>query len=96
MRTAIVAVLCLVAPSLVAAEPAPAPREGSAPSTSDCARARHAGKTCVLDLPAEVLTGESDTAGDLALHLLVFGTEASLIRVRHDFIPEIVKTADDL
>ncbi|MEO7729946.1 MAG: hypothetical protein ABIY55_03165 [Kofleriaceae bacterium] len=92
MRTAIVAVLCLVAPSLVSADPAPAARE----VTGDCARARHAGKTCVLDLPAEVLTGDHATAGDLALHLLVFGTEASLIRVRHDFIPEIVKTADDL
>ncbi|MBC7973857.1 MAG: hypothetical protein H7138_02645, partial [Myxococcales bacterium] len=60
------------------------------------ARARQAGKTCVLDLPAEELTGDRATAGELALRILVFGTEASLVRVRRDFIPEIVKTAEDL
>ena len=94
MRTAIVAVLCLVAPTLVSADPVPADAKPAV--SNDCARARHAGKTCVLDLPAEELTGEHASAGDLAMRILVFGTEASLIRVRHDFIPEIVKTADDL
>jgi hypothetical protein len=96
MRTAIAAVLCLASASLVAADPAPAAREVTTLVTGDCARARQAGKTCVLDLPAEELTGDHASANDLALRILVFGTEASLIHVRHDFIPEIVKTAEDL
>ena len=94
MRTAIVALLCLVAPALVAADPAP--RDPATLISADCARARHVGKTCVLDLPAEELTGEHASANDLALRILVFGTEALLIHVRHDFLPEIVKTAEDL
>lgn len=95
MRIAVVLALCTILPGVAAADPAPA-RDASKLVNGDCARARQAGKTCVLDLPAEELTGEHASAGDLAMRILVFGTEASLIRVRHDFIPEIVKTADDL
>jgi len=94
MRLAFAALLCLVAPRLVAADPAP--REVGQLVTGDCARARHAGKTCVLDLPAEVLTGEHASGDGLAVQILVFGTKDSLIRIRRDFIPEIVKTAEDL
>jgi hypothetical protein len=73
-------------PALAAAEP----RDG------DCALARRAGKPCVLDLPAEEVTGDKASADDVATRILVFATERSLIRVRHDFLPEIVKAAEDL
>lgn len=95
MRIAMTLVLCLTAPSLVAAEPAPA-RDVRQLVSDDCARARAAGKTCVLDIAAEELTGDRASADDLALRLLVFGAQRSLIRVRQDFIPQIVKTAEDL
>ena len=64
--------------------------------TDDCARARKAGKTCVLDVPPEEVGGTTPTAGDTEFRILTFGKEASLIRVRRDFIPEIVKLAEDL
>jgi hypothetical protein len=97
MRIAVAAVLCsLLSPLTVphaAAEPA---RDASQLVTGDCARARKAGKTCVLDLPAEEVAGDLATAGELAVRIRVFGTATSLIRVRRDFISEIVKTAEDL
>lgn len=74
-------------PALAAADPR---------QDGDCARARKAGKTCVLDLPAEEVTADKAGADDIATRLLVFATERSLIRVRHDFLPEIVKAAEDL
>jgi hypothetical protein len=95
MRIAVAVVLCLVSPPLVAADPTPA-RDVRQLVAGDCARARQAGKTCVLDIPAEELTGDRASASDVALHIRVFGTQSSLIRVRHDFIPEIVKAAEDL
>jgi hypothetical protein len=64
--------------------------------TDDCARARKAGKTCVLDVAAEDVGGQTPTAGDTGTRALVFRPEGSLIRLRRDFIPEIVKTAEDL
>src|SRR5882762_8320901 len=64
--------------------------------TDDCARARKAGKTCVLEVPAEDVGGQAPTADQIGITLLTFGPHSSLIRVRHDFIPEIVKTAEDL
>ena len=64
--------------------------------TDDCALARKAGKTCVLDVPAEDVGGKVPTVDDVGVRILTFGKSGSLIRVRHDFIPEIVKTAEDL
>jgi hypothetical protein len=84
----------LAVPWLAAADPRPA--ETAQLVAGDCERARKAGKTCVLDLPAEELTGERAGAGALGVRVVVFGTTSSLIRVRRDFIPEIVKTAEDL
>jgi hypothetical protein len=103
MRTVVAAVMLtsVILPASVLADPSPA----SSPSlksdvtkmvTDDCARARKAGKTCVLDVPAEDVDGQSPTAGDTGVRILIYGTQASLIRIRRDFIPEIVKTAEDL
>jgi hypothetical protein len=93
------------------ADRTPAPTPGSAPPaaaapapaadatrlvTDDCARARKAGKTCELTLSAEEVGGQAPGPDDIALRLLRFGQAGSLIRVRYDFIPEIVKAAEDL
>jgi hypothetical protein len=74
----------------------PRPTGASRMVTDDCALARRANKTCVLDVPAEDVDGKVPTVDDLAVRILTFGKAGSLIRVRRDFIPEIVKAADDL
>ena len=97
MRT-VVALLMLtsvVLPVSVFADPSPA-ADVTKMVTEDCARARKAGKTCVLDVQAEEVGGSTPTAGDVGTRILIFGTATSLIRLRYDFIPEIVKTAEDL
>jgi hypothetical protein len=97
MRLVVAAVMLtsVVLPVAVFADPSPA-TEVTRMVTDDCARARKAGKTCVLEVPAEDVGGTSPAAGEIGLRLLTFGKAESLIRVRHDFIPEIVKAAEDL
>jgi hypothetical protein len=72
------------------------PTEATRMVTDDCAIARRAGKTCVLDVPAEDVGGKTPVADDIAVRITRFGTSQSLIRLRRDFIPEIVRAADDL
>lgn len=63
----------------------------------DCARARAASKTCVLTIDdADELEGQLPTAGDGAVSILAWGRSASLVKLRRDFIPEILRTAEDL
>jgi hypothetical protein len=100
MRT-VLAIAILAATALpAAAEPAARPATGASDVTrmvtDDCARARKAGKTCVLEVAAEDVGGVAPTADQIGVAILRFGTGASLIRVRLDFIPEILKTAEDL
>jgi hypothetical protein len=62
----------------------------------DCARARKANKTCVLDMGTENVDGDKPVADGLSHTLIVFGGSPSLVRARMDFIPEILRTAEDL
>lgn len=62
----------------------------------DCAAARKAGKTCVLDIIPEDVDGKVPTHSEININVLPNGTHASLIHIRRDFIPEILKTAEDL
>ncbi|HEU0033538.1 MAG TPA: hypothetical protein VFQ53_23060 [Kofleriaceae bacterium] len=93
-------VLCLVvfAPltltTLAAADPLPDARKMA---TDDCARARKAGKTCVITIgEGESLDGRVPTAGEGIISIPGTDKAASLIHIRHDFIPEILKSAEDL
>lgn len=92
---AVVMLTSVVLPASVFADPSPA-TDVTKMVTEDCARARNAGKTCVLDVPAEDVDGTTPVPSDVSTRILIFGTQASLIRLRHDFIPEIVKAAEDL
>ncbi len=65
-------------------------------ATDDCARARKAGKTCVLSIEGEDVKGTVPTVGDTSFSIAGFGTAESLIRIRRNFIPEILKTAEDI
>ena len=86
------AFLSLAAPAAFA-DPSP---EVQKMTGDDCAHARKAGKTCVLDMGSEAIDGEAPAGDGIASAMLVFGTMKSLIHVRMDFIPEILRTAEDL
>lgn len=78
------------------ADPARTP-DAPAMHTDDCAKARKQNKPCVLDMgKGEQLDGNGVTPTGSATSILDFGKAGSLIRIRRDFIVEILKTADDL
>jgi len=63
----------------------------------DCAAARKSNKTCVIDMgKGDDVEGNSPTAGGTTVGVIQTGKEPSMIRVRHDFIVEIIKSAEDL
>jgi hypothetical protein len=96
MRSVIAAALLisLIVPASVLADPRPT--DVGRMVTDDCALARKAGKTCVLEVPPEDIPGKVPTADEIAVRALRFDKPGSLIRVRRDFIPEIVKAGEDL
>jgi hypothetical protein len=66
-------------------------------ATDDCAKARKAGKTCVLSITDDDdIIGSAPTYGDTGTALIGFGNHGSLIKLRMDFIPEILRTAEDI
>jgi hypothetical protein len=65
--------------------------------TDDCAQARKHGRTCVIDMgKGDSIDGSAPTAGGSAIGVITTGKDTSLIHIRRDFIPEILKTAEDL
>lgn len=66
-------------------------------ATEDCAKARKAGKTCVLSITDDDdIIGNTPTWGDTSTGFIGFGDHESLIKLRRDFIPEILRTAEDI
>jgi hypothetical protein len=66
-------------------------------ATDDCAKARKLNKTCVLSITDdEDITGKVPTYDDQNPGFIQFGDHDSLIKLRHDFIPEILRTAEDI
>jgi hypothetical protein len=64
--------------------------------SDDCARARKQNKTCVLDMGTETLEGNVGKNEGERVDILTFSKLPSLIRIRRDFIVEILKSAEDL
>lgn len=64
--------------------------------TDDCARARRLHQTCELEMEGENLTGNGASGDGERVGILEFGKSASLIRIRREFIVEILKSAEDL
>lgn len=80
-----------------AADPKPATAKTSEQMvTDDCTRAHKAGKQCVINIESEAIGGETPSGEGVGVAVLKFGNAGSLIRIRRDFIPEIVKSAEDL
>ena len=95
MRSLLVTAL-LLGPALAAADPSPI-RAAGAMHTDDCARARTQNKTCVIDMgKAEDITAEQPSTDEVRIDVTQFGESTSLLRLRRDFIVEILKTAEDL
>jgi hypothetical protein len=66
-------------------------------ASDDCAKARKQSRPCVITMDkAEDITGTSPTAGGSAIGILDYGKAASLVRIRRDFIVEMLKTAEDI
>ena len=65
-------------------------------NANDCAQARKLNKTCVLSIEEEAVDGKVPTLTETSVVVNPFGKHGSLIRVRKDFIPEILKSAEDL
>jgi hypothetical protein len=92
MRKFLLATTLLLAPTLAMADTPDVTKM----KADDCARARKQNKTCVLDMGTEEIQGDVKTPTGTSVGLIKFGTAASLIRVRKDFIVEILKSAEDL
>ena len=90
----------MLVPSVAAAEPNNGATH-SAPTveqtaTDDCAKARKAGKACVLDVGAEDVGGTAPTANGTSISVIIPPPNGSLIRLRRDFVLEILKSAEDM
>lgn len=88
-------VVSLAIPAVALAQPAKA-ADVTTMASDDCAKARKAGKTCVLTIEDEDITGTTPTYGDTNTAIIGFGDHDSLIKLRRDFIPEILRTAEDI
>jgi hypothetical protein len=83
----------LLLPAIAVADPTP---DVTKMTKDDCAAARKANKTCVLSIEDEKIEGGRPSAGESTIVVQPFVDHSSLIRIRRDFIPEILKTAEDL
>jgi hypothetical protein len=64
--------------------------------TDDCAKATRAKKQCVLKFEGHEVAGGTPTATGTTVTVIGPTRQPSLIRIRRDFIQEILKTAEDL
>jgi hypothetical protein len=92
MRTLVI-LATLLLPAIVSADPA---KSAEQKHTDDCAAARKANKTCVLDMGKEELTADKPVASGIGVAVIDIKKEPSMIHIRRDFIVEIIKSAEDL
>ena len=93
MRILLAAALLASLPVVASADPTPDVQKMAA---DDCARARKLNKTCVLSIESEIIDGDTPK-GDLPPVVIPIDTKlGSLIRIRRDFIVEILKSAEDI
>jgi hypothetical protein len=95
MRILLATLLVSLAATAAAADPKPSTDVGKMAS-DDCARARRAKKDCILTIDSEEIEGGTPRATGTTVTLLNDPKHPSLIRVRRDFIQEILKSAEDL
>jgi hypothetical protein len=88
----------LLVPAIAVADPTPSRTpDARQMHTDDCARARKANRTCVIDMgKSEDVVGNSPTSSGVSVGVIQPGKQPSLIRLRKEFIVEILKTTEDL
>ncbi|HEY1554131.1 MAG TPA: hypothetical protein VGF94_04815 [Kofleriaceae bacterium] len=95
MRSLLVLVL-LTAPALADSKHEPKSKSAETKHSDDCAAARKAHQDCVLTFENNVIEGNSPTGGGTTVATLPTTKQPSLLPIRHDFIVEIIKSAEDL
>jgi hypothetical protein len=65
-------------------------------NADDCARARKLHKTCELTIGPEDIEGGVSKPDGIGFSARDWAYMNSLIHIRRDFIPEIIKSAEDL
>ena len=95
MRLFLAAILVSLTATSAVANPSP-PRDVGKMAGDDCAKARRAKKDCVLTIEGEEVSGERPGGNGTVVTVLPTGKQQSLIRIRRDFIQEILKSAEDL
>jgi hypothetical protein len=110
MRSVLALVMSVMLPAAAFADPSPpSPTDGPHPRSAECERDRPARtgspagspahwqrEACLLKFDPEDVAGKAPTLDDVGVRIITFGTAASLVSVRRHFIPEILKTAEDL
>ncbi len=71
-------------------------RDGTSIANDDCARARAASRPCELTIEGETIDGAAPSADGSRFAVPGWGSHSSLLRIRKDFLPEIIKSAEDL
>ena len=92
MRTLVI-LATLLLPALASADPG---KSAEQKHTDDCAAARKANRTCVLDMGTEELTADKPVGDGIGVGVITTGKEPSMLPVRRDFIVEIIKSAEDV
>lgn len=95
MRLLLATLFVSLAATSAAADPSP-PRDVGKMVTDDCAKARRANRDCVLNIDGHEVEGATPRNTGTTVTVLTGSKQPSLIRFRRDFIPEILKTAEDL
>jgi hypothetical protein len=93
MRRILLAGLLLTVPTAALAD---APSDVKKMATDDCARARAQKKTCVISIEGIDVEGLTGKGQGERISVPGFTDHRSLIRIRFDFIAEILKSAEDI
>jgi len=100
-RVAALALLTALAAPPVLADPAPDPsaenrRAATRAEASACAQARKAGKPCQLTIEPEQVGGDRPVPDGMDLRLRRIEPAGSMLRLRREFLDQIVRAADEL
>ena len=91
MRSLLVLVM-LTAPALAE----PKTKSAEAMHTDDCARARAQNKKCLIEMEGTTIDGATPGSGGTTVVAPPTTKEPSMIKLRKDFIVEIIRSAEDL
>ena len=95
MRLLLATIFASLAVTSAAADPKP-PADVGQMVTDDCAKARRVNKQCVLTIESHEIEGGKPVGQGMVVTVPSRPVQSSLIRIRRDFIQEILKTAEDL